>query len=63
MKTVNDLIKELQKFSEEKRNKPINIVCPNGIRCYPKIRYVLKDKYDVLNFSAENIEEVVLTWE
>jgi len=55
-RTVNDLIKELESLKKLLGDKPIKVVCPNGLLVYPTIKYVKKDPYDNLS----EIEEVVL---
>ena len=42
-KTINDFIKELQSISEDKRELPLVILCPNGEETDPKIKMFLEN--------------------
>jgi len=61
MKTVNDFIKELKMISEDKRNLPIVIACPNGLEVSPKV----KMKFE--NFGSpllgDKLESIFITWQ
>ena len=59
MVSVRDLIRQLEKISDEYKDKPITVVCPNGLRVYPEIKYKREDRFD---FTSP-IEEVVLSWD
>ena len=59
MWTVRDLIKQLDKVSDEHKDKPITIICPNGLRVYPEIKYKRAKDFD---FTSP-IEEVVLSYD
>lgn len=59
--TVNELIKQLQSYNEDLRKKYIQIQAPNGIIMNPEIKLVLKDKYDVLNHGADNVDYLIIT--
>ena len=59
--TVNELIKKLKSYQKDIRDKHIQIQAPNGIIMNPEIKLVLKDKYDVSNHSADNIEYLIIT--
>jgi len=59
MQSVRDLIKQLSKMSEEHKDKPITIICPNGLRVYPEVKYKRAEDFD---FTSP-IEEVVLSWD
>ena len=59
--TVDELIKKLQCYQKDIRGKHIQIQAPNGIIMNPEIKLVLKDKYDVLNHSADNIDYLIIT--
>ena len=58
--TVNDFIKELQSISEDKRELPIKIQCPNGLEVTPKV----KMKFE--NFGSpllgDKIESMMISW-
>lgn len=57
---VKELIKILNQFSNKMKNKEISVIAKNGIFFEPKIKLLLKDKYDCLNKSPENVERLVL---
>ncbi len=59
--TVNELIKLLQGYNKELREKHIQIQAPNGIIMNPEIKLVLKNEYDVLNHGADNIDYLIIT--
>lgn len=61
--TVNDLIKHLENYSDEMKEKEIRIVCPNGLLVDPMIKFVLKDKSQIFNYGCDNIKTIVFTWE
>ena len=61
MKTVNDLIRELQSISEEKRKLPVVIVCPNGLSVYPSIKMRIKD--GTWMTPQQEVEAMVITWQ
>ena len=46
MRSVRDLIKQLSKMSEEHKDKPITIICPNGLRVYTEVKYK-RGQYDI----------------
>jgi hypothetical protein len=54
---VNDLIKELQSISENKRKMPVVVVCPNGLEVEPKIKLGMKD-----NLLFGEVNRIVVTW-
>ena len=54
--TVSDLIMELSKLERHYGDKPITIICPNGLRVFPNIRFKRED-------ISSPIEEIVLSWE
>ena len=58
--TVNDFIKELQSISDDKRELPIKIQCPNGLEVSPKV----KMKFE--NFGSpllgDKIESMMIGW-
>lgn len=61
-KTINDFIKELQMISEEKRNLPLIITCPNGLEVPPKIKMKFSNNSLPL-FGDSEIESMVITWQ
>jgi len=61
--TINEFINELQKLSNERKEKEIFVIAPNGLEFEPKLRIKLIDKYDVLNKSENNIESTVIFYE
>lgn len=56
---VKDLILKLQYYDE---NIDVNVMAENGLCLSAEVKVVLKDKYDVLNHSKENIEYLVIGW-
>lgn len=58
--TVNELIKKLQRYNKDIRNKHIQIQAPNGILMNPEIKLVLKDRYAGA-LVPENIDYVIIT--
>ena len=59
-KTINDLIKELQLISEDKRNLPLVIDCPNGLEVFPKIKMRWDNPMEMLQ---KNPDKMVITWD
>jgi len=59
--TVNELIKKLQSYNKDLKDKHIQIQAPNGIIMNPEIKLVLKDKYDALNHGADNVDYLIIT--
>jgi len=39
----------------------VKVIAHNGLLFSPEVKVVLKNKYDPLNHSAENIECIVIT--
>ena len=60
--TVNEFIKQLKKIKKELREKHIQVVAPNSLLMNPEVKFVLKDKYDPLNLSAENVVCLIITY-
>jgi hypothetical protein len=54
---VKDLIRRLKSYDPEYE---IRIVASNGLLVPPGIKLILKDKYDVLNKSKDNIDYLIL---
>lgn len=54
MKTVNDLIKELQGLREDLKDKPITVIRSNGLRVYPEIKKKRKKERDMNKEKEEN---------
>jgi hypothetical protein len=63
--TVAKLAEKLNNLVNVKAcgDKEVIVICPNGLEVEPHIKFRLKDKYDVLNHSAENIDKIVIHWE
>ena len=59
---VRDLIRQLESLNDEAKDKEIKIICPNGLQVTPCLKFELNNKYDVLNYSQENIKQYFLTW-
>jgi len=60
MKNINDLIKELQAISEEKRKLPLVIDCPNGLEVFPSIKMRWDNPLEMLNKGPD---KMVITWQ
>jgi hypothetical protein len=60
MITINDLIKELQSISEDKRNLPLVIDCPNGLEVFPKIKMRWTEPMDMMKKQPD---KMVITWQ
>lgn len=58
---VRDFINKVQLIPESYWDKEIVIFAPNGLEMPPLIKKQLKDKYDALNFSPENVDKFVIT--
>jgi hypothetical protein len=57
--TINDFIKELQRISEDKRNLPLVIDCPNGLEVNP----VIKMRWDnPMEMLEKQPDKMVITW-
>lgn len=54
---INDFIKKLQAISEDKRELPLIIVCPNGLQVEPQIKMLKKDD----NLWGK-VEKMVITY-
>lgn len=59
--TVDDLIRQLQGYSKEIREKEIKVEAPNGLMLTPEVKLVLKDRYNVLNHGVDNIDYLLIT--
>lgn len=59
-RSINDFIKDLQSISEDKRNLPLVISCPNGLEVYPSIKMRFKD--DIMLSKDAVVEKMVITW-
>jgi hypothetical protein len=57
--TINDFIRELQNISEEKRNLPLVIDCPNGLEVYPSIKMRWDDQLEIF---SKKPDKMVITW-
>lgn len=60
MKTVNDLIRELQNLGEDKKNLPVVIDAPNGLELTPNVKMRWDNQYELFTKAPDKI---VLTWE
>jgi hypothetical protein len=57
--TINELIIQLSRISEEKRNLPLVIQCPNGELTSPSIKMMWDDPFDMLDHGPD---KMILTW-
>ena len=60
MKTINDFIKELQQISENKRELPLIIYCPNGLEVEPTIKMKFENHGSPM--LGDKLEAMVITW-
>ena len=60
MKNINDLIKELQAISEEKRKLPLVIDCPNGLEVFPSIKMRWDNSMEML---SKGPDKMAITWQ
>jgi hypothetical protein len=60
MSTIDDLIRELQSISEDKRKLPLVIDCPNGLEVSPKIKMRWDDPMEML---SKQPDKMVITWQ
>ena len=58
MKTVNELINELQNLREDFKNLPIVVTAPNKEQFEAKIKLGLRDP-----FNFEDIKNIVITYQ
>lgn len=59
--TVNEFIKKLERISEDKKELPILIVCPNGLEVEPSIKMKFENYGSPL--LGDKIEAMVISWE
>jgi len=59
MKTVNDLINELQQLKPSLRELPIVIAAPNGLTFEPKVKVLLQEKETML----DEPKQMIITYE
>ena len=59
--TVNEFIKKLERISEDKKELPILIVCPNGLEVEPQIKMKFENYGSPL--LGDKIEAMVITWQ
>tara|TARA_R100000951_G_scaffold19227_1_gene15977 strand:- start:355 stop:534 length:180 start_codon:yes stop_codon:yes gene_type:complete len=59
MKTVNELIKELQNLKPSLRELPILIFAPNGLTFEPKAKVLMRDKQNMF----DEPKEMVITYD
>jgi hypothetical protein len=59
--TVNEFIKKLERISEDKKELPILIVCPNGLEVEPKLKMKFENYGSPL--FGDKIEAMVISWE
>lgn len=61
MKTVREFIKDLERISEDKKDLPIIIVCPNGLEVEPSIKMKFENYGSPL--LGDKIEAMVVSWQ
>ena len=60
--TLRQFIKRLESYNEELMDKEVKVIAQNGLIFEAEAKLVLKSEYDVLNYHAENIECIIITW-
>jgi hypothetical protein len=55
MKTVNELIKELQNLKPSLRELPVLIIAPNGLTFEPKAKVFMRDKQNMFDEPKEMV--------
>lgn len=58
--TIDTFIKELQSISEEKRQLPLIIQCPNGEEVAPSIKMKFENHGSPL--FGDKLESMLITW-
>lgn len=61
MKTINTFIEELQCISSNKRDLPLEVICPNGLQSSPQIKMQTKD--DIPIIAGGEITKMIITYE
>jgi hypothetical protein len=61
MKTIDDLIKELQRISEDKRKLPLVIQCPNGELTSPSIK-MMWDNTELIQYIKKGPDKMIIDW-
>jgi len=59
---VSEFIGKLDALKDELKDKDIFIVASNGLLVTPEIKVRLRNQMDSLDFSADTVEYVILTW-
>jgi hypothetical protein len=59
-KTLNDFILEALQVSEDKRELPVKILCPNGLEVEPKIKMKFENYGSSL--LGDKLESMIITW-
>lgn len=59
-KTLNDFILEALQISEDKRELPVKIQCPNGLEVYPSIKMKFENYGSSL--LGNKLEAMHITW-
>jgi len=58
--TVNQLIRKLEGFSKEVREKQVVVIAENGMELEPHIKTKIIDRTNPLDHSATNTESIVI---
>lgn len=61
MITINKFIERLQQISEDKRELPLVVICPNGLEVDPNIK--MKFENFGSSLSGDKLEKMVITWQ
>ena len=59
---VNELVRRLESIRDDLKEKDVVIEAENGMLLPPEIKFKLKKTGDVLNFSNENVEYILIKW-
>jgi len=58
MITINKFIERLQQISEDKRELPLVVICPNGLEVDPNIKMMFGR-----SIFGDKVEKMVITWQ
>lgn len=59
--TVNEFIQKLEGLSESLKEKPIEIITPNGLRFKPNIKMYFENEMQFWS-ESDNVTSVVITY-
>ena len=59
--TIKEFIEEISLIKPSLQDKEIVIKTPNGMLVEPKVRFIMKDEYD-LQIDAEHVDKIIITY-